>query len=180
MAVYVALLRGINVGGKHKLPMRDLVPIFEEAGCRDVSTYIQSGNVLFEASAALAKTLPGVVEGAIEETFGFASPVVVRAARAVQGVLATNPLLDRGVDPKALAVAFSNRTPTAAALRSLEPQRFAPDRLVAQGGHVYLHYPGGAARSKLTVGYLDRTLGVIHTVRNWNTVTKLGELCAQR
>ena len=180
MATYVALLRGINVGGRHRLPMRDLVRIFEESGCVDVATYIQSGNVIFDAPAALAMKVPGLVVGAIEREFGFSSPVVLRTKSALSRVLNSNPLIGASDDPKLLMVAFLDRKPSAAQVRSLEPERFTPDRLEVQGSEVYLHYPGGAARSKLTAVYLDRRLGGVCTARNWNTVTKLVELCEAR
>ena len=77
---YVALLRGINVGGKNKLPMKELAALFEEAGCSDVRTYIQSGNVIFRASAKLATGLEAVLEKQIQKRFGFAVPVIVRSA----------------------------------------------------------------------------------------------------
>ncbi len=180
MGVHIALLRGINVGGKHKLPMKDLRALFEAAGAGEVQTYIQSGNVVFESAAAEAKRIPTAVEAAIEKKFGFSSPVVVRSAAALRKVFAEHPFAADATELKLLMVAFLSKRPTAAAVKRLDAPRFHPDRFEVRGAEVFLHYPSGVARSKLTNAYLDRTLGTTSTVRNWKTVTKLVELCDAR
>jgi uncharacterized protein (DUF1697 family) len=170
---HVALLRGINVGGKHRLPMKDLVTIFEAAGAADVQTYIQSGNIAFAGSATLARRLPGVVEAAISKQCGFEVPVVIRSAADMRSVVDGNPFLAEGADEAALAVAFLAAKPSAAAAKSLDPERSPPDRFVLIGREAYLHLPNGAARSKLTNAYFDTRLRTISTARNWRTVLKL-------
>ena len=180
MGIHVALLRGINVGGKHILPMRELVRFFAAAGCRDVATYIQSGNVVFEASATIAKAVPARVAEAVEGEFGFSSPVILRSATALRKILREHPLGDPNVEPKLLPVGFLDRRPRPAQVQSLEPARFIPDRFEVRGSEIYLYYPNGIARSKLTNAYFDRVLGAVSTVRNWNTATKLLELCDAR
>ncbi len=178
MSTHVALLRGINVGGKHALPMRDLVRVFEAAGCTSVRTCIQSGNVVFEGSAACARAIPSRVPEAIEREFGFAAPVVLRTPADLRKAMRAHPFKTEHADPKLLMIAFLDRKPSLADVRKLEHERFLPDRFAVSGSEIYLHYPKGAARSKLTNVYLDRALGVVSTVRNWNTVGKLLELCA--
>lgn len=180
MGTHVALLRGINVGGRHKLPMKDLRALFEAAGAVDVQTYIQSGNVLFAASAADAKKVGASVEAGIEAEFGFTSPVILRSASAMRKVYAEHPFARDASELKLLMVAFLSRKPTAAARGNLDAPRFAPDRFEVRGAEVFLHYPGGVARSKLTNAYLDRTLAATSTARNWKTVGKLVELCDAR
>jgi uncharacterized protein (DUF1697 family) len=174
--VHVALLRGINVGGKNRLPMAELTTFFERAGCRDVRTYIQSGNVVFRASAAVAAQVSAQVSRAIAKQLGLTVPVVLRTAAQLHAVTADNPFLREGQDPSRLHVAFLAQVPVAAARARLDPQRSPPDRFVLSGRDLYLFCPNGMARTRLTNDYLDRTLGTLSTVRNWNTLLALCEL----
>ena len=169
---YVALLRGINVGGKNKLPMADLRDIFIASGCGDVRTYIQSGNVVFGAAQDLAERVPGIVTRAIGERFGYETAVVVRSGDEIRRVAASNPF-DTSGDPRFLQVAFLEAAPGDEAVSRLDPQRSPPDAFEAKGRHVYLHYPNGVARSKLTNEYLSSRLGTASTMRNWRTVLTL-------
>ncbi|MCH9684296.1 MAG: DUF1697 domain-containing protein [Deltaproteobacteria bacterium] len=178
MPVHIALMRGINVGGNHILPMKDLRAMFEDAGATAVRTYIQSGNVIFEAPARAATALVRNVTTRVEDERGFGVPVVLRSASQLDAVLEANPFPKAAAEPKFLHVAFADRKPTAAAAAKLDPDRSPPDRFQVQGREIYLHYPGGAARSKLTVDYLERTLAVTVTIRNWRTTTKLRDLAA--
>lgn len=173
--MHVALLRGVNVGGKNRLPMKELAALFEAAGCTGVRTYIQSGNVVFRADARTAKGLAGTVEAAITRRFGFTAPVVLRRADALDAVLHRNPFLAEGVDPVALHVAFLAEPPAAARVKALDPQRSPPDRFAVRGAEVYLCCPNGMGRSKLTTAWLDASLATTSTVRNWNTVRTLAE-----
>src|SRR6056297_281234 len=100
VGTYVALLRGINVGGKNRLPMVELAPVFEAAGGQRVRTYIQSGNVVFEARQAVARRVPGAVAAAIAERFGLTVPVVMRSAREWQEAADGNPFVRAGAAPK--------------------------------------------------------------------------------
>jgi uncharacterized protein (DUF1697 family) len=173
---YVALMRGLNVGGNNRLPMVDLVAIFEEAGCKEVRTYIQSGNVLFQASSRLATKLPTIIEQAIQKRFGYQVPVVMRPARSLTKLAKSNPFLIAGHEPKGLYLMFLATLPSPESLDALDAQRGRPDQFAVRGDHVYLYYPNGSARSKLTTAYFDKTLRTTSTVRNWNTLTKLVEL----
>ena len=169
---YVALLRGVNVGGRNKLPMADLRDIFTEAGCAEVKTYIQSGNVVFEASKDLADRVPDIVVLAIRRQFGFETAVVVRSREELQEIAASNPF-DTSGDPRLLHVAFLEDTPGAEAVALLDPDRSPPDALEVRGRNVYLHFPNGVARSKLTNEYLASQLQTASTMRNWRTVLTL-------
>ncbi len=170
---YVALLRGINVGGKHVVPMKELVAAFEAAGCEDVRTYVQSGNVCFAAGAAVAKAAGARVTAAIGKSRGFAPPVVLRSATEIATVFRANPFLASGAPPEQLYVAFLAKAPTKAQVASLDPARSPPDEVVVRGADAYLRLPNGAGRTKLTSAYLDAKLGTISTARNWRTVTAL-------
>ena len=168
---HIALLRGINVGGKNKLPMEGLRAIFKAQGCASVRTYIQSGNVVFENPEAT--NLAERISKAITERFGYSVPVVLRTAAEFNQAAANNPFLRRGADPKALHVGFLSTAPPSEAVQALDPNRSPPDEFVVLGREIYLHCPNGVARSKLTNAWFDSKLGVVSTMRNWNTVTKL-------
>ena len=176
---YVALLRGINVGGRNKLPMADLRGIFAEAGCAAVQTYIQSGNVVFSASKDLADRVPDIVAEAIHQRFGFETAIVVRSREELREIAASNPF-DTSGDPRLLHVAFLQDTPDAEAVALLDPVRSPPDAFAVRGRNVYLHYPNGVARSKLTNEYLASQLQTASTMRNWRTVLTLLEMAESR
>ncbi|MCU1429002.1 MAG: hypothetical protein JWL83_3002 [Actinomycetia bacterium] len=172
MPAYVGLLRGINVGGKNKVPMAELRSIFEQLGCADVQTYIQSGNVVFTSGTSLTNTQ---VEAAIAETFGLDITVVLRTASALAKVVKANPF-PHG-DPRTLHVGFMTRAPSKTAVAQLESdnERFLPEEFAVRGTELYLFLPNGMGQTKLPA-YLDRKLKIPTTVRNWRTVNKLAEL----
>jgi uncharacterized protein (DUF1697 family) len=176
LATFVALMRGINVGGKNMLPMKDLVTLFLDAGCAEARTYIQSGNVIFRASLAVANRLPGRIQKSVADRFGLRIPVVTRTADELRRVTVTNPFLEERVDPATLHVAFLSDSPTAARVAALDADRSLTDRFAVRGREIYLHTPNGLARTKLTNLYFDSKLSTTCTVRNWNTVLKLLEL----
>lgn len=173
---HIALLRGINVGGRNKLPMKDLAAIFTDLGCTDVRTYIQSGNVVYVAEPELAAVISERVAAAIHDRLELTVPVVTRTAAELEAVARANPFVAEGADPKTLAVAFLAHTPDAGRVAALDPERSPPDRFAVHGREIYLHLPNGAARSKLTNAYLDSRLATISTARNWRTVNKLVEI----
>ena len=174
--VYVALMRGINVGGKNRLPMKDLAAMFGGAGCADVVTYIQSGNVVFRATDACAARVPAAVAKAVADRFAFRSPVVVRSAAELRAVARGNPYLKVGADVDALHVLFLVDRPSAARVAELDSHRSPPDEFLVRGREVYFRCPNGVGRSKLTVGYFDSKLATTSTLRNWRTVLKLVEM----
>ena len=178
MPRYVALLRAINVGGRNMVPMKDLAAIFADLGCANVRTYIQSGNVVFEASAKTAATLPQAVSASIAERFGHRVPVVLRSASELARAIEANPFLARGVPKNELHIAFLADAPTKARVAALDQRRSLPDAFELGGREVYLHLPNGGGRSKLTNDYFDRTLGTTSTVRNWRTVEQLASMLA--
>jgi uncharacterized protein (DUF1697 family) len=173
---YLALLRGINVGGKNKLPMKDLVAIFVEAGCADVRNYIQSGNILFRASPSKVAALPERISARVAERFGHRPPVMLRTLEQLEDVLVNNPFLQAGLGVETLHVVFLADLPGPERIAGLDPQRSAPDRYVVRGQEIYLHLPNGSADSKLTNAYFDSRLATISTGRNWRTVSTLAEL----
>ncbi len=174
--VNVALLRGINVGGKNKLPMKDLAAMFTDAGFSDVRTYIQSGNVLFRGDPELQKEIPSLISASISDRFGLQIPVVTRTAHEFRAIVEANPFANHTDEPNKLHVAFLSDLPNPANVAALDPDRSPPDKFAAVGCEVYLHCPNGMARTKLTNAYFDSTLAATSTMRNWKTVLKLHDL----
>ncbi len=173
LPAHVALLRGINLGGKNKLPMNDLVAMFAEAGCDDVRSYIQSGNVVFRASADVAARVPALVATCIAERFGYRVPVIMRTVDELREVAERNPFLATGADPSTLHVMFLADQPDPGRAAALDPHRSPGDAFALRGREIYLHCPHGLARTKLTNDYFDTKLATTSTVRNWNTVLRL-------
>jgi uncharacterized protein (DUF1697 family) len=173
--VYVALLRGINVGGKAKVPMAALRDTCVAVGCDDVVTYIQSGNVVLK-SALIADKLRAALEEAIAREFGFNPAVMIRTAKELAAVIDRNPYA--GADEKTVHVGFLHAAPNAATKKCLAAIDCAPEELTVAGRDVYLHLPNGMGRAALPV-QMERCLRPTPvTVRNWRTVTKLVELSA--
>ena len=177
MTTYVALLRAINVGGRNSLPMKTLVGMFEALGCRNVRTYIQSGNVVFEASDALHRRLPKAVHDAIQKQCGFSVPVVTRSEAELEKVARAHHFAKRTEDPKALHVAFLADVPAKDRIALLDPKRSPPDEFKLIGRDLHLLMPNGVGSSKLTNVYLDAKLGTVSTLRNLATIQKLHAMC---
>ena len=180
MPTYVALLRGVNVGGKNMLPMKDLACMFEDAGCGGVRTYIQSGNVIFSASQSKADKVSGRIAKAIVDRFGYRTPVVLRRAEDLGETIRNNPFLLAGASEDFLHVLFLADQPDQGAIAALDPDRSPPDAFVVRGREIYLQCPNGAGSTKLTNAWFDSRLSTISTGRNWRTVLKLYELATAR
>ena len=173
--VFVALLRGINVGGKAKVPMAALRDTCASVGCEDVVTYIQSGNVVLK-SKLTADKLRAALEAAIAKEFGFNPAVMIRTAKELATVVDRNPYA--GTDDKTIHVGFLHAAPDAATKKCLGAIDCAPEELTVAGRDIYLHLPNGMGRAALPV-QMERCLRPTQvTVRNWRTVTKLVELSA--
>jgi uncharacterized protein (DUF1697 family) len=158
--------------------MKDLVAMFQDTGCANVRTYIQSGNVLFDANAALLTRVPKAVNGKIKQGFGYDIPVVIRSAKQLEDAIRKNPFLKRGEDEARLHIMFLASTPRPDLVKQLDPRRSDPDEFVVRGQDIYLYLRNGAAKTKLTNAYFDAKLMTISTGRNWRTVNKLNELAA--
>src|ERR1700678_841841 len=155
--------------------MQDLVRMFANAGCTDVRTYIQSGNVIFEKPAGADK-LATVIAGNIEKRFGFRIPVILRTSEQLRNALRGNPFLAAGADPKKLYLHFLAHPPNAGAMAGVDLAGSAPDAFHVRGQEIYLHLPNGMGRTKLTNAYFDSKLSTTCTARNWATVLKLSEM----
>jgi uncharacterized protein (DUF1697 family) len=167
---YVALLRGVNVGGRHRVPMDALRERFELLGCHAVRTHIQSGNVVFERAVA-----PDVaaIERDLSSAFDFTVPVILRTASEMGTIAGRDPF--PGVERSKLHVAFLGATPQPDGVAACDPEAFAPERFAFAGSDLYLYLPAGMASTKLPA-YLERRVNVPMTIRNWQTTSTLATL----
>jgi uncharacterized protein (DUF1697 family) len=169
---YVAMLRGINVGGHARVAMTDLRATFADMGYPDARTYIQSGNVLFAASGSPTK-LRATIEQGLQERFGGGTSVVLRTGAQLNDIIEHNPLLSADRDPKTLHVTFLASKPDSTRVRGLDTEAFLPDEFRVVGSEVFVHCPHGYGRTKLNNAFFERALGTVATTRTWNTVITL-------
>ncbi len=170
---YVALLRGINVGGRNRLPMDELARLFEHAGCASVKTYIQSGNVVFAAAPTIALKARESVAAAVSARIGTDIPVVLRSVADLARVVEENPFLAESQDPRTLHVGFLSDRPSPDRAASLDPSRSPPDEFVVRGNEIYLRLANGMSGTRFTASYVERVLATSATFRNWRTVVNL-------
>jgi len=174
MTIYVALFRGINVGGKHILPMQDLRDLLAELGCENVRTYIQSGNAVFSASDDRI-SLSAKITSTIEERFGFAPQVLLLTIERLAAIASANPYPEVEAAPKFLHVSFLTEKAGNADVDAINALKAESERFTLTDDALYLHAPDGIGRSRLAAK-IDRHLGVSTTARNWRTVMKLLDL----
>ena len=173
MKKFVVLLRGINVGGHNKLPMKDLREILEALGYESVKTYIQSGNVVLSA-----RTVPdaGAISAAIDKQFGFSPHVLVIPGDRFEMVADANPYKDDGLDGKFVHVWYLSGK-ASADVEGIEARKSPSEKYTLTDSAFYLCAPDGIGRSKLASD-VEKLLGVEGTGRNWNTVRRLLEMLA--
>jgi len=173
---FIGLLRGINVGGHNKIPMAELRALCTEIGWDEVRTYIQSGNIVFAANGS-TKSLENALEQSIERRFGLRISVVVRRANDWSAYVERNPFPDAArKEPKLLALGLAKVTPNSSALNDLQERAANGEQLAQTRDVLWIHFPNGIARSKLTPDLMARLVGSPVTLRNWRTVLKLKEL----
>lgn len=169
-------MRGVNVGGRNKLPMRELAAVFTDMGCQDVQTYIQSGNVVYSANSNVAGRVAQSVMTEVRLRFGITSPVIVRSAMDMTTIVSALPFTGKKYNMASVYIGFLAAKPAARALAALDFDRSPGDSFQVRGKDVYMYLTNGAARTKLTNNYFDAALETVSTFRNWRTVTKLVEL----
>jgi uncharacterized protein (DUF1697 family) len=175
MRIYIALFRGINVGGSHMLPMKALKLVLEQNGCVDVQTYIQSGNVIFRSEIANVARLAKQVAAAVSRSHGFEPRVLVLTRGELERAAAGNPFPEGDENPKSLHLFFLAERPKKPDLKALEALKTKTERFALKGKVLYLHTPDGFGASKLAAR-AERLVGVEATARNWRTVTTLLEM----
>jgi uncharacterized protein (DUF1697 family) len=178
MAVYVAMLRGINVGGHKRIKMEQLRKSFEALGFEQVKSYIQSGNVVFSTAKVSPSGLSKRIEERILRDFGHSVSVIARTRDEMGETMETNPFLKkRGIDQAKLHVMFLPESPVPSDLKQLEGLTAAPDQSRCSGKEIYLYLPNGVAKSSLANNPLERRLLKRGTMRNWRTVSNLYQMC---
>jgi uncharacterized protein (DUF1697 family) len=175
VARHVVLLRGINIGARNRIAMGELRQALEDAGFKDVGTYLQSGNVVL-SSAAKPENVARKCERVIEARFGLEIPVVARTRDELARVVKRNPLGKVATDPKRYQVSFLSAKLSAKVLRELEAAAAQSEQVVAIGREIYAWHPKTIARSRLWTQLAGKNLGVTATARNWATVEALLEL----
>jgi uncharacterized protein (DUF1697 family) len=173
MPITIALLRGINVGGK-RMKMADLRYLFDDMGFSDAKTMLQTGNVVFETDVSDHQELVTRIEASIQEEFGFESKIIIRSQAELIHIFENSPFTAQQLtEPSKSAVIFLGGTPDAAAIDDLMQAHDGPETVTVRGQEVFAFYPEGMGRSTLDHKLIEKSLKVNGTARNWNTVTKL-------
>jgi len=175
VTIWIALFRGINVGGSQVLPMKDLTALLESGGLGAVRTYIQSGNVVFQKSQGTSISLAKRIGDLVLKSRGFLPKVFVLSSRELSNAVAANPFPQAEADPKAVHLYFLSKLPSAPDFESLNRLRTGREAFELKGKVFYLYTPDGFGVSKLAAG-AERFLGADATARNWRTVNKLIEM----
>ena len=180
MLAYVAMLRGINVGGQKTINMDHLRQLCSGLGFRNVETYVQSGNIVFQTQTENPAAVSKRIGETIHHCFGFDTPVIVRTSDQMRNVIANNPFLkEKDIDSSKLHVTFLSETPQKDSLKNLEALSSDPDRFYTAPREIYLYCPGGYGRTKLSNNAIEKALSVRATTRNWKTTNILFEMVSK-
>ncbi len=178
MSIHIALLRGINVGGHNKVAMSDLRDLFGALGFTGVTSVLQSGNLVFQSDRRSGAALERLLETETAERLAVTVDYFVRTANEWEKIVARNPFPDEAKsDPSHLVVMFLKAAPPAKNVDALRAAIRGPEIISSDGKQLYVVYPTGIGRSKLTTALIEQKLGSRGTGRNWSTVLKLAALC---
>lgn len=178
MLTYIALFRGINVGGKNILPMDDLTRELKALGLKNIQTYIQSGNVVFQTPKKPSDSLGEEIADRIESKKKFRPHVLILDHKAFEHAMQLNPFREGEADPKTLHLMFLADKPKTPDMKAISELKSATENFQLREKIFYLHAPDGIGRSKLAAS-VEKILAVSATGRNWRTVVKLSELAAE-
>ena len=177
MTTFVSLFRGINVGGNNSVRMDALKELHESLGLQEVQTYIQSGNVVFTSDDADGTQIQKHIEDGFAKTFGFQVKVMVRSAGEFNAMIENNPFQNQPMKESKWVVAMFLAThPVSTAQEDIQKTYTGPEELHIMGQEVYIYYPEGIGRSKLTNTLLEKKLKTTGTARNWNTILRLQKM----
>ncbi|MBS4033989.1 MAG: DUF1697 domain-containing protein [Ignavibacterium sp.] len=176
MPTYIALLRGINVSGQKLIKMTDLKELFEALGFQNVQTYIQSGNVIFSSKEKSLDKLESIISTAIRKKFGFDAVVIVITPEVLEYILENNPFIKKIMAIERLYVTFLSDTPSEENINKLGAINYSPEEYIIDQKIIYLHFPNGAGKVKLSNNLFESKLKVDATTRNLKTINKLWEL----
>jgi len=173
MKTYISILRGINVSGHKMIKMDALKQLYADLGFKNISTYIQSGNVIFQASKSQTKDLEKKIADRIAKQFGFDVPVFVIEAEEVKKIADKNPFLKKKVDVSKLHVTFLSGEPSEENISKISGAPYSPDEFAIKGKTIYLFCPNGYGNTKLNNTFFENKLKVTATTRNWKTTNEL-------
>jgi len=177
VAIHIALLRGVNVGGKNMVAMSALRDMLTQLACGNARSLLQSGNLVFDSKTRTGAALEKFLETETEKRLGCRTLYHVRTVKEWEQVIARNPFPDEAErDPGHLIVLFLKDAPGPKAAETLQAAIKGPELVRTSGRHAYIVYPDGMGRSTLSSSLIERNLGKGGTARNWNTVLKLGAL----
>ena len=172
--VVISMLRGVNVGGHHKVKMDELRALYESLGLRNVQTYVQSGNVIFSTKERELDRIAIEIGNAIEQRFGFHADVIMRTASELRDVMLRTPFATRqGIEPGKLLVTFLAKDPGQAARDKVLTIKVEPEELRMEAREYYIYFLSGIGQSKLPTAAIAKALKTPGTGRNWNSVAKL-------
>jgi len=182
MTTYISILRGINVGGAKKIMMGDLKMLYEELGFGNITTYIQSGNIIFQAMDHISDEQGATkIKQAIFQKYGFEVPVLVRTDEEMNAMQRINPFLDKKeIDLEKLHVTFLAEMPQPEYLTSIEKFDFSPDQFDIIGKDVFLYCPNGYGKTKINNDFFESKLKVSASTRNWRTVCTLVDIATKK
>jgi len=181
MTRYISILRGINVGGKRRILMSDLKRLFEDFGFIDITTYIQSGNVIFDCNVKKDNIeLANKIEQSIMDSYEFKVPVIVRTINEIKQIKLNNPFLKIDTKIERLHLTFLNEIPNSDKLEKIKSYDFTPDKFEIINKDIYIFCSGKYSDSKLTNKFFENKLKITATTRNWNTVNKLYEIATNQ
>ena len=181
MPAYIAMLRGINVTGHNPIKMEQLRGLCDRLGFQKVETYVQSGNIVFQAKTENPAFLSKRISESVLDSFGFETPVIVRTSNEMENVVADNPFLkEKDVDLSKLHVTFLRETAQKSSLKTLEKLATNQDRFHPASRVIYLYCPKGYGRTKLSNNAIEKALSVTATTRNWRTTNTLLDMVSKR
>jgi uncharacterized protein (DUF1697 family) len=179
MKTHIALLRAVNVGGNSKIAMADLKALLVDLGYAHPQSLLQTGNLIFQAKEANSDKLAAKLENAVAERFGLATDVLIRTAAQWRQAIAANPFPQAAArDPSHLLIMPLKEAPAKQAVKDLQTAIQGRETIAAVGRELYIVYPEGIGRSKLTNKLIESRLNTRGTGRNWNTALKLAALAS--
>lgn len=180
METYIALLRGINVSGQKKIKMVDLKAHLSELNFKNITTYIQSGNIIFQFLKTETAVLEKLIHEKIKEKYGFDVPVMVKQPSDFKKVLDNNPFLkDEQNDISKMHLTFLGALPADSQIEHLKTYEYPAEFYVLEGLDIYFYAPNGYGRAKMTNNFFEKKLKVPATTRNWKSINKIYELATK-
>ncbi len=178
---FIAMLRGINVSGQKKIKMADLKSYLEELDFKNIKTYIQSGNIIFEFDSNDIKSIEESIKSKIKEKYDFDVPTIVKTKKEIEHVLQNNPFINKqGKDPDRTYVTFLSDLPSQENIEKLKGIDYSPEEFILDGRNIYFYSPNGYGKAKMNNNFFENKLKVEATTRNWKTVNKLFEMIIEK